>query len=301
MSYRTIVLWAVSLAFALGAALPLPAQQAEQKKGGELRYSGVVFPLREVTMQPNMTEGQSARVTKVSFEEGDLVKKSQLLVQLDNREPVIQLKVSDQQVEQDKVTLVGLKRQLEYQVLEYNRDTDANKAAKEAGQALVFPQQEVDKLKYQVDLAQIQLDQHTSTMEAHILTVDQWKTKLDDYEIRAPFDGVISMKGVEEGQTVENTTKVCEVLEVSQVLAAVNVENDYFAAIKEGDPVTVTIEGLPGRTFPAVVHNRGAVADARSKTFMAKIRIDNKDNAIKPGWYAEVIFPAKVAAIKVVK
>jgi len=254
--------------------------------------------MRQVTMQPNMVTGASARVAKVLFEENDMVKRGQLLVQLDNREAVITARIAEQQVEQDKVTLAGYQRQLDYQVQELKRDDDVNEAARKKGEPIVFPQADVDKLKFQADVAQIQLDQQKAMLQAHALQVEQYKTRLEDYEIRSPFDGVISMKGVEEGQTVESTSKVCEVLEVAQVLATISVENEFFAAIKEGDPVTVTIEALPGRTFSAAVYSKGSVADARSKTFIVKIKIDNKDNVIKPGWYADVVFPAKVAAAK---
>jgi multidrug efflux pump subunit AcrA (membrane-fusion protein) len=299
MPYRKGIQWLAPVAFLLGVALSVPAEEA--KKVGELRYSGVVFPMRSVTMQPNMVTGASARVAEVKFEEGQMVKKNDLLVQLDSREPVIYKKIAEQQVEQDQVTTMGYQRQLEYQIAELKRDVDANEAARKKGEPIVFPQIEVDKLQYNVDLAKIQFDQQKATMQAHVLQVEQAKTRLDDYEIRAPFDGVISVKGVEPGQTVENTTKVCEVLEVAQVLATISVENDYFAAIKEGDPATVTIESLPGRTFSAAVYSKGAVADARSKTFMVKIKIDNKDNTIKPGWYADAVFPAKVAVAKPAK
>lgn len=271
-------------------ATSILAQESESKKVGELRYSGVVYPMRRVTMQPNMSVGQSARVVKVNFEEGDIVKKGQILVQLDDREPIIVTKIAEQQVEQDKVTMAGLKRQLEYQKQELDRMITGGTA---------FAAAERDKAQYNYDLAKIQYEQHQATLQAHLLQLEQAKTRLDDYYIRAPFDGVITMKGVEEGQTVENTSKVLEVMEVSSVLVSVNVENEYFHGITEGDKVTVTVEALPGRTFEAVVHSKGPIADPRSKTFVVKIKIDNKDNAIKPGWYADVVFPAKVAEKKV--
>ncbi len=272
---------------AVGWALSLQAQDASSKKG-DLHYQGVVYPLRRVTMQPNLvTSQQSARVEKVLFEEGDMVKKKQVLVQLDDREPAIYARIAMQQVEQDKATMAGLQRQLDYQALELKRMEEGGAAISQA---------EKDRAKYNLDLARIQLDQHKSSMEAHVLQVEQAKTRLEDYQIFAPFEGVITMKGVEEGQSVENTTKVCEVMEVSSVLVNINVENDYFAVINEKDEVTATVEALPGRTFPAVVHSKGPIADPRSKTFLVKIKIDNKDNTIKPGWYADVIFPAKIAA-----
>ena len=289
MSYRNGIALLGALALLAGIAWPLRAEESGAKKVGELRYSGVVLPLHQVTMQPNMVTGASAQVVKVLFEENDLVKKKQLLVQLDNREAVIAQKITEQQVEAQKVQIVSDERTADYQAKELSRMI-------EGGQAIAEAQKAEAQARY--DLVKINIDLDKAKLEAYKLQVDQAKKRLEDYEIRAPFDGVISMKAVEEGQTVESTTKVCEVLEVAQVLATISVENDYFGAIKEGDPVTVTIEALPGRTFSATVHSKGAVADPRSKTFIVKIKIDNKDNAIKPGWYADVIFPAKVAAAK---
>jgi cobalt-zinc-cadmium efflux system membrane fusion protein len=87
-----------------------------------------------------------------------------------------------------------------------------------------------------------------------------------------------------------------EIMEVSSVLVPVNVENEFYHSINDGDKVTATVEVLPGRTFPAVVYKKGPVADPKSKTFPVDVKIENDDNAIKPGWYAEVVFPAKAAS-----
>jgi RND family efflux transporter MFP subunit len=268
-------------------------EEPQSKKVGELTYSGVVFPMRRVTMQPNLvTSQQSARVSKVLFQEGDMVKQGQLLVQLDNREPALTVGIFEQQVEQDLQTIGRLKRQLEYQEIYLKGIIEMGVSGTKF---------QTDKAQYDYDDAKLQIDQSQVKLASDKLQVEMAKTRLEDYEIRAPFEGVISLKAVEEGQSVENTTRVLELMEVSSVLVYVNVENEYFHGIQEGDKVTVTVETLPGRTFEAVVHRRAPIADPRSKTFKVEIKIDNKDNAVKPGWYADVVFPPKVAAAKATK
>ena len=252
--------------------------------GAEIISEGTILPARQVVLQPSLYEGTCVRVTRVSFIEGSMVKKGQVLVELDEGETLQNSKIAETQVEQDQITLAGLERQLEYQANEFKR-------MEKGGQGIAQP--EIDKAKYQVDLAKVQLDQHKATMKGHVMTVDQWRRRLDDYRILAPFDGVISKRNVEEGQTVECKTKLGELMEVSSVVIPVKLKVEQYDAINVNDPVKVTLDAAPGRTFPGLVFSKSPAADPPTKTFTLTVRVDNQDNALHPGWPAKVTFAAK--------
>jgi Cu(I)/Ag(I) efflux system membrane fusion protein len=71
--------------------------------------------------------------------------------------------------------------------------------------------------------------------------------------------------------------------------------------VRSGTPVVVTVDALPGRSFPGTVETLLPDVDAMTRTQRARIVLDNPDGALSPGMFATVqLNPTPDAAVPVV-
>jgi RND family efflux transporter MFP subunit len=115
----------------------------------------------------------------------------------------------------------------------------------------------------------------------------------------APFDGVVTSRAVDVGALVtvgNNATPLFTVSDQSRLRLYVRVPQNYASYIRPGMTVSFTVPQHPGRTFEAsLVASAGAVASATG-TVLVQFGLDNVDDALQPGAYAEVKFPLPAGA-----
>lgn len=67
--------------------------------------------------------------------------------------------------------------------------------------------------------------------------------------IRAPFDGVIGNRAMQVGDYVQPTQRLASLVPLSAVYVDANFKETQLADLKPGQPVTISVDALPGRTF----------------------------------------------------
>jgi RND family efflux transporter MFP subunit len=109
-------------------------------------------------------------------------------------------------------------------------------------------------------------------------------------EIKAPFAGVVTNRGVDPGHFVQpagagaGPLLVIARTEVARVFVAVpELESGY---VDVGDDVTVSLQSLRGAEFSGKVTRTSAVLDETSRSLLTVIDIDNADGRLRPGTYA---------------
>lgn len=118
-----------------------------------------------------------------------------------------------------------------------------------------------------------------------------------DYsQLRAPADGVITVRHAEAGQVVAAGQPVFE-------LAADGVREIAFAVgeaaidlIKPGDAVAVEVWSEPGKRWPGVVREVAPVADPASRTYAVRATVDAPAEALDLGQSAQVFMRGDSAA-----
>jgi len=121
------------------------------------------------------------------------------------------------------------------------------------------------------------------------LAYEQTKESLDfltaNTFVKAPIRGVISAKNYEDGELYSGTP-ILRLTQTHQLKALVSIPESYVPYIKEGLKLDVTVDIYPTITFPAVIEIVYPTIDANTHTFLAKVKIDNGDNKLRPGMYA---------------
>ncbi len=98
--------------------------------------------------------------------------------------------------------------------------------------------------------------------------------QLEDCTLRAPYDGVIAQRFVEEGQNVQAKQPVVRFQDVDEVEIAVDVPETVMTVdIRTADIVEKVAElsGAPGVRFPVEIREVAQVADPTTQTFKVRV------------------------------
>jgi HlyD family secretion protein len=239
----------------------------------------------------NIGANAFGKITRLYVKEGDLVKKGQLLAQLENVQSSADLNASRaslQVAETDALAaaaglntavadLARAKSDAEKSQLDWSRgqglykdaliaksEYDAQKAAWQTAQAgLAQAQARVAQAKAQNDSA----DRHIAQTQANLTHAADVLQKTT-YE--APFDGIITNLPVREGESVvigiQNApgSTLMTIADMSVITAEVQVDETDIVSVQMGQPAQVSIDAIPKKTFAAVVTQIGDNAIVRS-------------------------------------
>jgi len=234
-------------------------------------YSGTVEAHRRSTLSPKV----SSTVIAVHVREGDRVKAGDPLVTFDLKDVNLRLR-------QARAALEGAKIQRDAAVL----DRDRTKALVEANAAA----------KAQFDAVDFRSRGAEVGVASAVVAVEMSEKAVRDSIVRAPYDGVIVRRMVNEGdyaQTMPPTSLI--VIEETGVLdLRVLAPSSEMNRIHEGDPVTVSFPSL-GRSIEATVTRIVGSIDARTRNFAVIVEIPNPEGALLPGLFAEARFERAAA------
>ena len=146
----------------------------------------------------------------------------------------------------------------------------------------VSSQREYDTAANNLGVAQAQFD---------LISVQINKTS-----IRAPFDGVVGLRNVSEGEFITSTDLITTLLDDHPVKIDFTVPERYASNVKKDDIVHFTVEGST-RVFDATVYALESIIDPGTRSLGVRATSPNTDGALVPGAFAEVqvLMPQRTA------
>lgn len=231
--------------------------------------TGTIEPVTSVTVGTQV----SGIVSKLFVDYNSVVKKGQVIAELDKTNLMSQLNTA-------KTQLATAQSQLNYQTANYKR----YKTLFEKG---LVAADDFDNAKLSYTQAK---EQVASAKEE----VQRAQTNLGYATITSPIDGVVLSKSVEEGQTVAASFSTPELFTIAQDLTNMQVVADVDEAdigdVKEGERVTFTVDAYPDDTFKGEVKQvrQEATTTNNVVTYEVVISAPNADLKLKPGLTANV-------------
>ncbi|MEM6487001.1 MAG: efflux RND transporter periplasmic adaptor subunit [Pseudomonadota bacterium] len=188
------------------------------------RFVGRVEPARATWPAAE----RAGLLIEIAVDEGDAVDEGALLARLDTRE-----------LDLERTRLVAEREGLDADIALAERTAERRDRLVGEGWA---SGQATDEARF----ALTALRARKVSVEAAIARLD---LDLEKSEIRAPFDGVVAARQVDEGAVVSAGTRLVEVLEIARPQARIGVPADRVGALSVGDDVTLTHRGaaLAGR------------------------------------------------------
>ena len=231
--------------------------------------TGTIEPVTSVTVGTQV----SGIVSKLFVDYNSVVKKGQVIAELDKTNLMSQLNTA-------KTQLATAQSQLNYQTANYKR----YKTLFEKG---LVAADDFDNAKLSYTQAK---EQVVSAKEE----VQRAQTNLGYATITSPIDGVVLSKSVEEGQTVAASFSTPELFTIAQDLTNMQVVADVDEAdigdVKEGERVSFTVDAYPDDTFEGEVKQvrQEATTSNNVVTYEVVISAPNADLKLKPGLTANV-------------
>jgi RND family efflux transporter MFP subunit len=252
-----------------------PAVTAESGAAGARRTTGTTYPLDRAEVSPDM----SAVIASIEVEEGDAVKKGQVLFRMRTSSLSLGVEQAAAQLRSAEVAQSAAK-------VEHDRMQRllAQKATEQA---------QYDRVKAEYDAAVVAVEQAK-------VALAQARRALTDASVRSPINGVVTevRKNPGEMATMMPITVVLVVEDQSSLELRFRLPEAALSSLEPGDEVNARFEAIKAERT-ARVHRISPALDLRTRTFEVIARIDNRDGALKSGMLAVVQMAAdKQAAAK---
>ena len=112
--------------------------------------------------------------------------------------------------------------------------------------------------------------------------------RFEPFEVTSPLKGNIAKTYLDPGTYVNQMQPIVKVIDDSYVKVEIDILEKDYHLIKEGTPVRLRFDALPGKLMSAKVTNRSPVVDPMTGTAVAEIRLANRDGMLKSGMFARV-------------
>lgn len=245
--------------------------------------TGTIEAVKTVTVGTQV----SGIINKLLVDYNSVVKKGQIIAELDKQNLQSQLNSAKAQLSQAQANLLSAQSDLAYQKANYQR----NKTLYNKG---LISANDYEQARLSWQTANATVAERRDAVAAAREEVSRAQTNLSYAVITSPIDGVVISKSVEEGQTVAASYSTPELFTIAKDLkdmrVIANVDEADIGGVKVGQRVTFTVDAYPNDTF------EGAVTQVRQEatttnnvvTYEVVISAPNQDLKLKPGLTANV-------------
>ena len=224
----------------------IPVQRGEFKHYVEIQGSVEADEMATVTAE------MPGRLTLQKLEEGDRVRKGELVAKVD--------------IEQLDQQIAELQTQLTLATDVFNRQQrlwDQN-----IGTELQYLEAKTRKESLEQSLESIRVNQRKAN-------------------IYAPISGVVETVNLKVGELASPGLPIAQLMDTRDVKVVAAVPERYLSAVKRGDRVVVHFPALD-REIEARVSLIGSTINPSNRTFAVEVELDNRDGELKPNLLAEM-------------
>ena len=237
-------------------AIPVVTQPARvEPMGIEIEAVGTTQANESV----EVTSKASNTVTAIRFQEGEVVERGAVLVEMD--------------ATQLRANLAEAQASLARSRSQYDRSRD---------------------LQSRQAMSMADLEQVEAALKADEARVAAAQARLDDTIIRASFSGRTGFRHVSVGSFVSPGTVITTLDDTSIIKLDFTVPETYLFVLSRGLPVKAAAAGLPDRLFEGVVTNMDSRIDPVTRSVTVRAEIPNPDGLLRQGMFMTVALQGEV-------
>ena len=290
---------------------------------GSIRHivhaDAVLYPRDQANIIPKV----SAPVKRFLVNRGDHVKQGQLLAELENRDLVASAQESRGQYDQATSNYRSTAGSVvPEQLTKAQTDVAAAREAQDAAKKLLDNREQLfkegalaRKLVDEAQVASAQARANFETAQQHLRSLqsvgqaeqiktaaaqveaakgrfDATQAQVSYSEIRSPFAGVVTDRPLYPGELATTGAPLLTVMDMSKIVARINMAQDQARDVKVGNAATLTVEG--GESVAGKVTVVSPAADANSTTVQVWVQADNPGEQLRAGQAVHVAIVAMV-------
>jgi len=223
-------------------------------------------------------------VLDIPVEEGQAVKKGDLLARLDGKRLEITLLEIEAQQAVAQATID--ERQADATWRQRDLDNLQRMAAGGAGNP-----KELYDAEAAVKIANAKLAAAEKEVESIRSRADFTRTRLADTNITAPFDGVIVAKNTEQGEWVDEGAAIVEMVSTGPIDVWMDVPQQFSGAIIGRSATVHVIIDASGEAVETAQLRAIPQVDPRARTFSLIARLPNEKGVLAPGMSVTAMVP----------
>ena len=206
-------------------------------------YVGVLRSKQSVRISSEL----SGKIVSIDFEEGQFVRKGDVLVRLDDRELQSQLSRAEFQLQ---LLSERVKRQ-----------------------EILLDKEAVSREAY---------DQVLTEYNVLKEDIEQIKIRIDKSNIKAPFDGVLGMREVSVGAYLQPNSSIVNLVDIRNMIVEFSLNEKNVATVRNGMNCYFTLEGV-SKEYRAKIYAIDSQLDDYTRTLMLRAEFVNVDSFLRPG------------------
>lgn len=227
-------------------------------------YSGIVRGQNEVYIIAKA----AARVTGIYANPGDQVSQGQTLITLDSSDFDAAVRQAQAGLQMAELSLENARQNFERIEKLYEADAISQKDYEAAENGVKTAEAAVEQAS--AGLAQVMIQVNNCT-------------------ITSPINGTLGSINLSLGDIASPASPAAVVTDTSKLEIEVLVSESEVSYVTPGSEVEVRVKAVGDQKFKGTIANVAAVADPMKRNYAVKISLDNPDNVIKSGMFAEVI------------
>jgi RND family efflux transporter MFP subunit len=293
---RKIVVWVIVLAVLAGGFLFLkdflnPGIEVQlvtvsltspAQANAVLTASGYVVARRKAAVASKGT----GTLVFLGVEEGDKVKKGQVIARLEDSDVVATLHRTQENLRVAEADLNEAKLSLERS-------------------RILLAQGVVAQAEY--DTADARYKRVVASIDAAKFAVKEADVAVGNTRIVAPFDGTVLKKNADVGEivaplagAVSSRAAVVTIADMSSLEVEADVSEANITRVRPEQRCEITLDAYPQQRYPGLVTKIVPTADRAKATVLVKIKFESYDERVLPEMGAKITFLAGTAADKVV-
>ena len=214
-----------------------------------IEINGSVQAEKDAIVSPE-TSGQIKRIYVV---EGQNVKKGELIISLNTS--IIQSNINE------------IKTSLELANSSYEK------------------QAELWKENIGTEMQYLQAKNNKEALEGKLRTL---QAQLEMARIKAPFDGVVDQIFAKEGELATPGARILHIINLRELKVYGSVSETLLPNIKKGANVLLSFPVYPDYAKTAKIYRKSEVINEKSRTFKIEIKLENKENKLKPNMISKI-------------
>jgi len=231
------------------------------------------------------------RINVISFEEGDKVKRGDVLAELDHKDLDASLAASAAMVAKAEA---GLGEQA---ILIDQARTDKERAVKlRRGRSISESEYDTMRFSYASAIARMKsLKADVALAKAQHRQSEQL---LENMFIRAPFDGTVISKDAEEGESIlpggtggnSGRGSVATIADLEHLEIECDVQEGYISKISIAQEVDISVDAVPDKKYHGTVSKVIPMGDRARATIKVRVEITDADDLLFPEMSGTVYF-----------
>jgi len=233
-----------------GMQLPVEAMTVQPEPvGSGLATVGTLRADEWVVVRPEI----AGRISKIHFDEGQLVKAGAVLFSLDSSIQRASLREAQANLDNARRT--------------YTRSVELSSKD-------LISRAELDNAQAQLAVAEARVESARALLE---------KTSL-----LAPFSGMVGLREVSVGAWVNFGTALVNLVRMDPMEVDFSVPETALGRVKVAQPITVTVDAFSGESFSGEVTAIDPMMDVNSRSAKVRAQIANTGNKLRPGLFARI-------------